>query len=310
MVRPFGTARPTSLVVTSMVLALAADHAGAQTSVGAASSVVARLRGDARLVRARRASAAIIVDGRLSDAAWSTADVVTDFVQQRPSPGAPASERTEVRVLFDAQALYIAMRLIDAHPDSIIAPLGRRDYDGYGDWAHVLIDSYHDRRPAFHFAVNPAGTRRDGMISNDAEWQEDVSWDAVWDAATSRDSLGWTAEFRIPLAQLRFDRCSAAGPTVVALNPGDSSPPRVAGADCVWGIQFIRDLARRNERSSWVPVAPDAGGYVSRFGMLAGIDGIRALRRVELVPYSLARVTRTPLDRTDAFVRPTALGGA
>ena len=85
------------------------------------------------------------------------------------------------------------MRLFDAHPDSLLAPLGRRDYEGYGDWAHVIVDSYHDRRTGFHFAVNPAGTRRDGMISNDAEWQEDASWDAVWDVATSRDSLGLDA---------------------------------------------------------------------------------------------------------------------
>ena len=290
----------------------------AQTSVAAATStgsVIARVRGDGlRIVRARRAASAIVLDGRLGDAAWVSAEPASDFVQQRPAPGTGASERTEARVVFDAAALYIAMRLFDARPDSLIAPLGRRDSDAYGDWAHVIVDSYHDRRTGFHFAVNPAGTRRDGMISNDAEWQEDESWDAVWEVAVSRDSLGWSAEFRIPLTQLRFERCGASGasdgPAVTLTRASAASRPTTSSDGCVWGIQFVRDLGRRNERSLWAPIALDVGGYVSRFGTLAGVDGIRSPRRAELVPYSLAQVTRAPLERGNPFFRSTALGGA
>ena len=212
--------------------------------------------------------------------------------------------------MFDAQALYVSMRLLDPRPDSLLAPLGRRDYDGYGDWAHVLVDSYHDRRTGFHFAVNPAGTRRDGMIANDQEWQEDVSWDAVWEVATSRDSLGWTAEWRIPLTQLRFERCGTGSSDSVALTRPGSMGISAVGSDCVWGIQFMRDLGRRNERSSWAPVAPDVGGYVSRFGTLAGVEGLRAPRRVELIPYSVAQVTRSPLERGNPFSQRTDWGGA
>ncbi len=278
----------------------------AQTSLSAASSV-AHVRDEAvRLVRAHRTTSAIVVDGRLDESAWASAELATNFVQIRPTPGAHATQRTEARVVFDAQALYVSMRLYDDHPDSLLAPLARRDYEGYGDWAHVLIDSYHDRRTAFHFAVNPAGTQRDAMISNDAEWQEDASWDAVWAAATARDSLGWTAEFRIPLTQLRFDRCGDATTATLVL---DRSHDASAPAACAWGIQFMRDFARRNERSAWAPMPPDASGYVSKFGSLNGVDGVRSPRRVELVPYSLARATRAPLDRANPFYERTAYAG-
>jgi hypothetical protein len=250
-----------------------------------------------------------VLDGRLDDAAWRSAELAADFVQQRPTPGAPASERTEARVLFDAGALYVSLRMFDNHPDSLLAPLGRRDAGAYGDWAHVIIDSYHDRRTGFHFAVNPAGTRLDGMISNDAEWQEDTSWDAVWDVATARDSLGWTAEFRIPLTQLRFDRCGdASQPAPTLAKPNDGAA--AAAPSCAWGIQFMRDLARRNERSTWAPIVPGAAGYVSRFGTLAGIDGVRSPRRIDLVPYTLAEATRSPADPTNPFDRRTTVNGA
>jgi hypothetical protein len=297
--------------VISVVLAVVAIPIGsaiAQTSLTAASRVVARAGADAvRLVRARRASASIAVDGKLDEPAWTHADVATGFIQQRPTPGGPATDSTDARVLFDAQALYVALRLHDAHADSLIAPLGRRDAEAYGDWAHVLIDSYYDRRTAFHFTVNPAGTRRDGLIANDQDWNEDFSWDAVWQVATSRDSLGWSAEFRIPLTQLRFDRCAGELADAITLARSQNS---AHGSPCAWGIQFIRDVGRSNERSTWSPMPPDAAGYVSRFGTLGGIDGLRSPRRLEIVPYSVAQVTRAPLERGNPFVGRTAFNGA
>jgi hypothetical protein len=295
---------------------LLATNAPAQTSLRGtrlgAAAAAGRGRADMpRSVRARRADAPIVVDGRLTDAAWRSADVATEFVQQRPTPGAGATQRTEARVAFDAQAVYVSMRLFDTSPDSLLAPLGRRDYEGHGDWAHVLVDSYYDRRTAFHFAVTPSGTRRDVMISNDQEWSSDASWDAVWDVATSRDSLGWTAEFRIPLTQIRFNECRDDARRRVALARQPSSSDSMAGmAGCAWGIQFMRDVARTNERSVWAPIPPDAGGYVSLFGTLTGVDGVRAPRRLEVVPYSVARMTRSPGDAIDPFTKRTALGSA
>ena len=277
------------LIVGALPPNVAARQAHAQPSPRRVARAATTVRPDAApglVLDALRSPGTITVDGRLAEPAWQAAAVARDFIQQRPTPNAPATQHTEARVLVDAEAVYVAFRLMDSAPDSILAPLGRRDSDAHGDWAHVVIDSYHDRRTAFRFAVNAAGTRRDGMLSDDADWSEDMSWDAVWDVATRRDSLGWSAEFRIPLTQLRFAACRRA--------------PAGEGG-CAWGIQFIRDLARRNERSLWAPIPPDANGYVSRFGTLTGIDSVVSSRRLEVTPYSVARVTREPGVAGDPF---------
>jgi hypothetical protein len=244
--------------------------------------------GDGAAVRSLRAAraAGVRVDGRLDEAAWAAAEVAGGFVQQRPREGAPASQPTQVRVLYDDQAVYVGARMADAHPDSIAAQLARRDASGiYSDWFHVVIDSYHDRRTGFRFAVNPLGVQKDVMHSNDGN--EDVSWDAVWEVATSRDSAGWTAEFRIPLSQLRFGRGTA-------------------GQERVWGINFLRDIARVDERSYWSAVPANYPGFMSRAGDLAGLAGIATPRRLEVLPYTSARLTRDPVNPSDPFSRANA----
>ena len=131
-----------------------------------------------RTVSASRLSGDVRIDGRLDDASWMRADSTGGFVQSWPSAGSPATERTVVRVLYDDNALYVAIRAYDAHPDSIAAQLARRDATGiYSDWLHLMVDSYHDRRTAFRFSVNPRGVKKDVYMSNDS--QEDLSWDAV-----------------------------------------------------------------------------------------------------------------------------------
>jgi hypothetical protein len=258
------------LLVCVVALVSAPGAIGAQ-SLGPKAAEVRGTLGRRRTV-ALRANRAPVIDGRLDDAAWRDAPVATDFVQQSPDPGRPATQRTEVRVLLDHAALYVGMRLFDSAPDSIAAPLARRDYTGYSDWAQVVVDSYGDHRTAFRFALNPSGVKRDGYISGDAEWTEDLGWDAVWEGATARDSIGWTAEFRIPLSQLRF------------------SPSRDSSG-ITWGIQFIRDVARRSERSMWAPIPPTSGGFVSLFGDLDGVHVEGSPRLVEITPYTLARGT-------------------
>ena len=143
-----------------------------------------------------------VIDGLLSDEVWTSAPVATDFTQLEPNEGAIPTERTEVRVLYGADALFVAFRAYDSAPDSIAGQLTRRDTESYSDAVHVLIDSYFDKRTAFHFGVNPVGVKLDIYRFDDT--QEDASWDAVWDVATRIDSEGWTAEFRIPYSQLRF----------------------------------------------------------------------------------------------------------
>jgi len=238
------------------------------------------------LVAVRVQGAAPRLDGVLNDEAWRLAQPATGFVQRSPTPGAPATLRTEARVLYDDNALYVAVRMDDPHPDSIAAPVGRRDLSGVpSDWAHVMIDSYNDRRTAFRFSVNPAGVRGDALLSGDTG--EDTGWDAVWESATRTDAQGWTAEFRIPLSQLRF----TAGGADSAGAPGER----------VWGVQITREVARRSEVDDWSEVRGDRNGFVSQFGELAGLAGVRPVRRLEVLPYSVARVTRAPGDGADPF---------
>jgi hypothetical protein len=216
---------------------------------------------------------AIRVDGRLDDAVWRTATPVTVFVQREPREGAPATFPTEARVAFDASGIYVAVRAFDPEPDKIIGFLTRRDMWSSSDWIRVLIDSYHDRRTAYEFAVNAAGVKRDAYWFNDNN--SDDSWDAVWEVAVSRDAQGWRAEFHIPFSQLRFSH---------------HDDDRV-------GFAVVRDVARLNETSTWPLLAKSASGYVSSFGELTGLAGARSLKRLELVPYTVAQVATVPAEK-------------
>ena len=277
----------TQVAVSAGLMAAAFSPARSQTV--ALSTLPAPRPAASYAVRAARASTAPAIDGRLDDPAWAAAAVAAaGFTQRKPEPGRAATQRTDTRVLVDGDALYVGMRLHDSAPDSIVATLARRDYDGYSDWAHVIVDSFHDRRTAFHFVVNPAGVKRDGFISGDTEWSEDLGWDAVWDVATRRDSAGWSAEFRIPLSQLRF--ASAGG----------------ADGGSVWGLQFGRDVARRGERSYWAPIPADVETFVSNFGTLTGVPVHEAKRRLEVAPYAVASARRSNDDFGNPFRPPSA----
>jgi hypothetical protein len=234
----------------------------------------------ASTLQATRVQGELHLDGRMDEPAWQLAPPAGDFSQSYPQPGAPATLRTEARVLYDEKNLYVAMRMWDSAPDSIAAPLARRDQGGiYSDWAFVGVDSRLDRRSAFVFAVNPRGVKLDMYEFDDSN--EDGSWDAVWDVATAVDSAGWVAEFRIPLSQLRFG--------------GDASDVRT------WGFQIARDVARRGERSMWSPWTRNDAGFVSRFGTLTGLAGVPAPRALEVLPYASTRLTRAPGDEDDPF---------
>ncbi|MGQ0539381.1 MAG: DUF5916 domain-containing protein [Gemmatimonadaceae bacterium] len=228
---------------------------------------------------------AVNVDGRLSEEDWTRAAVASGFQQREPEPNAPATQRTEVRVLVDEGAVYIGARLFDNQPWAIAAQLGRRDADDlYSDAFHVAIDSYFDRRTAFRFSITPAGVQGDGIHFNDSD--EDENWDAVYESATTIDSLGWTAELRIPLSQLRYG-------------------PVANGGTRRWGIQFVREIARAGEMSFWTPTPPTQPGIVSRFGDLLGIDSLGVPARLEVIPYVSSQVTRLPSGEANALVEAT-----
>lgn len=240
-----------------------------------------------RTTNAVRRTTSITIDGKLDDAAWTSATPTGNFVQSYPQPGVAAPDQTEVRVLYDDDALYVGIRMFDAHPDSIAAGLARRDATAatgiYSDWVHLIIDSYHDRRTGFRFSTTPRGVQKDVYTFNDGN--EDINWDAVWEVGTRVDSLGWVAEYRIPLSQLRFG--------------GDSA----TGLGRVWGFQVQRDIARRSERDSWAPWSPQDGAFVSRFGDLVGLLGIKIPQRIEVTPYISSTLTRAPRSAAGTIAR-------
>jgi hypothetical protein len=248
-------------IMLALCTVLLAEHAAGQQQPAASNPTAAP-----RTMRAARRMAPITIDGKLDEAAWASAEPSSGFVQSYPKPNQPAPDPTEVRVLYDNDAIYVGIRMFDAHPDSIAAGLARRDATAatgiYSDWVHLIIDSYHDRRTAFRFSTTPRGVQKDVYTSNDGN--EDLNWDAVWEVGTRVDSLGWVAEYRIPLSQLRFG--------------GDASTDRV------WGFQVQRDIARRSERDTWAPWTPSDGGFVSRFGDITGITGIKVPERLEITP--------------------------
>ena len=177
------------------------------------------------------------LDGRLTEVVWQAAQVATGFTQRDPDDGAPATERTEVRVLYSGSAVYVGVRAFDSNPDQIRSQLVRRDARAQSDQIAVYFDSYHDRRTCFEFAVTPRGSIRDASASNDSRWG-DASWDPVWQVKTTIDSLGWTAEFRIPLSQLRFDRQGT-----------------------IWGFQVSRRIERNAEEVWWAPYSKGGSGF-------------------------------------------------
>jgi len=225
---------------------------------------------------------AIQLDGVLDEVAWQGAQVASNFVQNRPSAGDPASERTEARVLYDDKAVYVGMMLYDTQPGEINRQLGRRDSGFESDWAMVAIDSYNDDRTAFVFQVNAAGVFSDALLYDDVN--DDDSWDAVWDAAVSQTDDGWIAEFRIPLSQLRFS--SSEG-------------------EQTWGLELGRRHFRTSEESFWAPLDPDENGVVSQFGSLTSLRGLKAPRNLEIQPYVAASVTRAPGDVANPYYSAT-----
>ncbi|HDP95761.1 MAG TPA: hypothetical protein ENN40_10450 [Candidatus Aminicenantes bacterium] len=230
----------------------------------------------ARTISAHRLTVPVRVDGVLDEAVWLN-EAVTGFVQSKPDDGFPASERSEVWVGYDDDALYIAARLHDRNPELIDRRLGRRD-DGFdSDWFIVSLDPYRDGRSGYSFAVNPAGCIRDAVLYDDEK--SDSTWDGVWKTATQVNDHGWTVEMRIPFHQLRFR----------------------SGEVQTWGVFFQRQIRRKNEIAglTWIPRTES--GFVSRFSRLEGLSGIHAGANLELIPYSVGKAAFSTAEEGNPF---------
>ena len=230
-------------------------------------------------------SSALRVSTSLNEEVWRLATPVDGFRQRDPQDGGEPSQRTEFRVAYDAFNLFVKVRAFDKEADKIVTYLTRRDQDSPCDWLHVYVDSYDDNRTAYEFAVNPSGVKIDRYWYNDNN--RDDSWDAVWDVAVSRDPEGWTAAFRIPFSQLRF-------------NPSQAS---------TFGFAVARRIGRLNETDTWPLLSRSAPGYVSSFGELGGLSMAASPKRLELVPYTVANLTRQPAG-SSPLVNPSDPGGA
>jgi hypothetical protein len=216
------------------------------------------------------------IDGIFDDPAWQNANWDSSFVQHLPREGEPATQRTAFKVIYDENNIYFAVRCFDTAPDSIVKRMARRDGDE-GDWVKIMIDSYHDLRTAFSFGVSVAGVKIDEMITNDASF--DASWNPIWYAKTSIDSLGWTVEACIPFSELRFGKQD----------------------EYVWGLEIGRRLYRKEEISLWQFVSPTAPGYVHLFGELHGIRDIIPKKQREIVPYIAAAIDSYQPDHENPF---------
>ena len=236
-------------------------------------------------VAAVRAAVPPIIDGRDDDPVWRAAPAITHFTTWQPVEGQRPHFRTEAKVASDAANLYVFVRAFDPHPDSIARLLERRDTSTPSDMIWVLIDPYHDRRTGFKFGVNAAGVKIDQAIYNDAS--DDVAWDAVWEVATQIDSLGWAAEFRIPLSELRYG----------------------SEREHQFGFTIDRDTYRFSERASWPALSPAKAGLASQLGILTGVADLDAPRRVEAIPYLVTKNAPMPVhDRFDQHSTVSAGG--
>ena len=232
-----------------------------------------------RILTAGRVESEIVIDGILDEREWSLVEPATDFIQNEPNMGEAATERTEVRLLYDDEYLYLGIYCFDsAGRGGITVTDISRDY-GVPDNDHlgVIFDTFDDDRTGLAFGTNPVGAKRDVQVTQDGE-RTNVNWNTIWDVKTQITDTGWQVEMAIPFKSLRFR---------------DSQQQ-------VWGINFDRRIRRKNESSHWSPIPrPYRLGRVSLAGELEGIDGIGQGRNFYIKPYLSAPVVRLEQDDVD-----------
>jgi Domain of unknown function (DUF5916) len=274
------------LPIASALLFVAPTAAYARqvrTSRSSASPEVSDRRGGgARLaLTAVAATGPVRIDGNFDESFWANAPEAGDFVQSEPREGQPASERTVVRIAYDADNLYVAAYMYDREPSGIVVNDIRKDFatDDQDNFA-IILDTFSDRRNGYVFLTNPGGARADQQSANEGR-ELNTSWDAVWNVKTRRTEDGWTAEMSIPFRALRF---AEAGNDVTA--DGDDQ-------GMTWGVNFSRRIRRRNEVDYWAPVPRSYTiTRVSLAGELAGLPQAAGGRDLRIKPYVAGRTVR------------------
>jgi len=224
-----------------------------------------------RRLAAKRATGVILVDGRLDEADWRAAPLATDFIQNDPREGEPATANTEVRVLYDDENLYFGFIAYDAEPDELVINDLTRDFNALaGDAVGVVLDTFHDERNGYMFETSPAGAKFDAQFINEGR-EFNMNWDGVWYVKSRVTEQGWIAEIAIPFKTLRFN---------------DADPQ-------VWGVNFLRRNRRLNENSYWAPI-PRIHSFarISLGGTLEDLSGLRKQRDIKVTPYAKGDVLR------------------
>lgn len=225
-----------------------------------------------RQMSAVRTVQAPVIDGVLDEAMWMSAEPATDFIQRDPRPGVPASQRTEVRVVYDDAAIYVGAMCYDVSGDSVLHELTQRDNEGNADLFGFVLDTYNDDINAYGFFLNAAGVQLDGRYSADGQ---DMKWNAVWEGATTITDKGWIAEFKIPYSAIRFGKKE----------------------EQVWGVNFMRRIRRLRETGFWNKVDPSVDGFILQSGDLLGIRNIEPPVRLSVTPYVSAYLENYPYNQ-------------
>jgi len=222
-----------------------------------------RVRSDTPVARAERTTGTIHVDGRLDEPAWGQAQTIGPLIQREPLEGREATEPTDIRILFDEQALYIGIVCHESHEGGLVSTQLTRDANlDVDDRVTIVLDPFFDHRNGFFFQVNPAGARSDGQISNNAQ-SLTRDWDGIWDAAVTRTSDGWTVELSIPFKTLRF-------------RPDQT----------VWGLNVERQIKHLFETDRWAAARVTSWiGNLADAGQLTGLEGARQGHGLDVRPY-------------------------
>jgi hypothetical protein len=278
---PYGAARPRPCSPAVGALALALSTAAVATLVGASPTeaqeghhgAIAASSRQIYRVEAVRVEQGPTIDGRLDEPVWQQAQVVSGFLQQEPNEGEPVTERTEVRILYDDNNLYIGVTAYDSRPDGIIATEMRRDSDRILDEDNfqIILDTFMDSRNAYHFVTTPLGAKLEQQVAEEGEGGRrgtssnvNRDWDGVWDVSARQTSDGWVAEIAIPFVTLRFPNAQRQE----------------------WGINFLRNIARKNEQAYWAPIPKGFGlTRVSMAGVLTDLHSMSRGRDLRVKPF-------------------------
>ncbi len=229
-------------------------------------------------IKISKSNSPIEVDGKLNETVWQGMPLL-DFYQRDPDEGKPSTQKTAVKVTYDDEAFYVGAYCYDSEPDSIVTVLARKDQWVQSDYFMLFLDPYFDKRSGYYFYATPSGSVGDGTLFN-SDWDES-SWNGVWEAKTQRTGDGWTVEMRIPFSQLRFNKRN----------------------DMTWGINFKRNISRRNEQTYYILLKKNESGFVSKFAELKGFEEIGTGTNLEVLPYMVQKAQYLIHDQNDPFYK-------